>query len=390
MVICLILLEARCEGVADQTAPGKPAQAIALLHGFLINGTGAEPVADSAVVIENGVITAVGGIAEITVPPHARVYDVTGYSVLPGFFNAHVHGGFDADALKCWAQAGVTTVRDTSHFGRYEQREGFRVRDRLLTDNKNARLVAVGPGVSTVGGYGELQVSSPEDAREKIARLINDGADLVKIGIENSMPPGTSYKVFPLEQILAITETAHKMKRRVTAHVSRVWHVELALDGNVDDLAHVIIEHQPDEQIARLVQKNVYLCPTLEIYKEVSDTYKLDWKDHTINNLRRFVIAGGKVALGTDIGGYSCQFDQGMPMKEIGLMAEAGMTPMQIIVAATQNAAAVCDMADKLGTLEKGKIADVLVVKKNPLQDLNALKLVFMVIHNGEVIRREE
>jgi imidazolonepropionase-like amidohydrolase len=92
------------------------------------------------------------------------------------------------------------------------------------------------------------------------------------------------------------------------------------------------------------------------------------------------------VALGTDYAGYACEFELGMPLKEIKLMHAAGMTPMQIIVAATRNAAKVCSLPDH-GTLEAGKTADVLVVDGNPLEDLDALKRVLMVIHNGELIR---
>ena len=106
-----------------------------------------------------------------------------------------------------------------------------------------------------------------------------------------------------------------------------------------------------------------------------------------MTNVGRFVKAGGKVALGTDYAGYAAEFDLGMPVTEIGLMREAGMTPMQIIVAATQHAATVCGLGHELGTLEPGKIADVLVVNGDPLGDLAALTAVRLVIHNGVIIR---
>jgi imidazolonepropionase-like amidohydrolase len=93
------------------------------------------------------------------------------------------------------------------------------------------------------------------------------------------------------------------------------------------------------------------------------------------------------VALGTDFEGYHTPFQLGMPTKEIAWMSEAGMTPMQIIVAATKNAAHVSHVEKDLGTLEVGKIADVLIVDGDPLQNLQALSNVQYVIHNGEVIR---
>ena len=108
-----------------------------------------------------------------------------------------------------------------------------------------------------------------------------------------------------------------------------------------------------------------------------------------LDNLRRFKNAGGKVALGTDFDGYDCEFDLGMPMTEMILMQKAGMTPMQIIVAGTKHGAHVCNLDHELGTIEKGKIADIIVVEGNPLNDIQLLQNVRIVIHNGEIIRRE-
>ena len=103
------------------------------------------------------------------------------------------------------------------------------------------------------------------------------------------------------------------------------------------------------------------------------------------NNLRRFVNAGGKVALGSDYEGYSCDWDLGMPMTEIRLMAGAGMTPMQIIVAATRHGAHVCNLERQLGTLEVGKIADLFLIEGDPLADLENLQRVRLVFLLGPV-----
>jgi imidazolonepropionase-like amidohydrolase len=106
------------------------------------------------------------------------------------------------------------------------------------------------------------------------------------------------------------------------------------------------------------------------------------------DNLKRFVAGGGQVALGTDYAGYSMPFELGMPITEIELMHQAGMTPMQIIVAATKNAAHVSNRDRDLGTLEVGKIADVLIVNGDPLQDLHALLDVRLVVKDGVIIRQ--
>jgi len=133
----------------------------------------------------------------------------------------------------------------------------------------------------------------------------------------------------------------------------------------------------PDEVIQQMIQADVIWVPTFE----AMDGQGMD-------NLRRFVEAGGRVALGNDAG-YLAGLEIGMPMEEIELMRDAGMTPMQIIVAATRDAAYVCRRQDVLGTLEVGKFADVLVVDGNPLEDLQALTNVRLVVHKGMVIRME-
>lgn len=382
----LLLPVIHCASVNSDNSNHK---VMAIINGFLIDGTGSAPIPNAVVVIRGRYIEAVGSAPGVLIPKNAETIDIHGYTILPGFINAHVHGGYKIHHLKEWAKAGVTTVRDLSHLGAYTRGQGFAVRDKLLRDNANARLVAVGPCVSAVGGYGRLQVSSPEEARRKVDKLIDNGADLVKIGIEDHMPLGRRWRLLSMDLVKAIVEAAHKRSLPVTAHVSRVKHVEMALEGGVDELAHMIIEPLPHRLIDKIIKKNIYLVPTLEIYKRVSDTYNMNWSTITIDNLRRFVKAGGKVALGTDFGGYYCKFDLGMPITETRLMQKAGMTPMQIIVSATGNAAYVCGLKDKLGTIETGKIADILIVKNNPLDNLNALEEVYMVIHNGEIIRDE-
>jgi enamidase len=132
-----------------------------------------------------------------------------------------------------------------------------------------------------------------------------------------------------------------------------------------------------------MIDQAMYWEPTIELWKNVG--YNLD--QYVFDNLRRYVAAGGQVALGTDFEGYSTPFQLGMPTKEIGWMHAAGMSPLDIIVAATEHAAHVCNLEKDLGTLEPGKIADVLIVHGDPLLNLDALTQVRWVIHNGEIIR---
>ena len=351
-----------------------------LRNGTVIDGTGATPTSNATVVIQNGYIQSVS--TEAVSRSGAQVIDIEGRTILPGFFNAHVHRAFKADVLRAWAQEGVTTVRDLGASLRMDQ---FAKRDRLMQYNRHARLITVGPMISTLRGYGTLKVSSPEDAREQVDALARAGADLIKIGIEDSLK-FRRHRLISLQEIRAIVETAHACKLRVSAHVTRARHLALAIEGGVDDVAHMIVDPLPDELIEKMIEQNMLWVPTLELWAGVSQMYHLTWDVQAIENLRRFVAAGGQVAIGTDYAGHGCPFELGMPLKEMKLMQAAGMTPMQIIVAGTRNAAHVCGLRNH-GTLEPGKVADVLVVEGNPLHDLGALKRTHLVIHNGERIR---
>jgi imidazolonepropionase-like amidohydrolase len=284
--------------------------------------------------------------------------------------------------LRTWAHEGVTTVRDLAANLRLDQ---FTKRDKLMQYNRHARLITVGPMIGTVGGYGTLKVTSPEDAKDQVRELAKAGADLIKIGIEDSLQ-SRRYKLIPLAEIRAIVDAAHSCNLRVSAHVSRARHLALAIEGGVDDVAHMIVDPLPDYLIDEMIRRNIFWVPTLELWSGVSRMYNLTWDVQAIENLRRFVAAGGQVAIGTDYMGHGCEFELGMPLKEMKLMQTAGMTPMQIITAGTRNAARVCGL-DRHGSLEAGQVADVVVVNGDPLIDPSSLKRISVVIHNGERIR---
>jgi len=378
---------------AIQLAPASD-QVIALVNGTLIDGTGAAPIRDAVMVIRQGRIATVGERARINIPPDAKTIDVQGTTILPGLINAHVHQGYSEQNLKVWAQAGVTTVRD---LGASPSDDLFARRDSLLEDPLNARLVAAGPMVTVPDGYpmvpwgGKGLTVTSQDAPLKVNQLLDSGADVIKIAMESGGSFRRNIPMLSAQQAQAIVQTAHQRGGWVSAHVLRTPDLERALDAGVDDIAHMVEDYLPDQLIERMVKDDVYWVPTLELWQRVGQT-----DNRSVANLGRFVKAGGKVALGTDYAGYAAEFDLGMPVTEIELMQEAGMTPMQVIIAATRNAARVCNLDHELGTLEPGKIADVLVVNGDPLQDTRAparsagvrvLTQVRLVIHNGTVIR---
>jgi len=366
------------------SADGEEAGAIALTNCSLIDGTGAVPVSRAVVLVEGGYIRSVGTESTLAVPAGYDTIDLQGSYLLPGFMNTHVHSGYVESNLREWARSGVTTVRDLGDLQR-SPAESYSLRDELLKENRNARLVAAGPMLTTVGGYGNYPVSSPADAVLKVNGLIDAGADLIKMMIEDDLQ-GRTWPILSADEIRAIVQTAHNRNRRVSAHISRSRHLALAIEGDVDDLAHMAVDRIPDSLIAATVQNGIYWVPTLELWDGVGDLHGVDWDVIAKDNLARFVQAGGKVALGTDYDGYTTPFELGMPIHEMRLMQEAGMTPTQVIMAGTKHAAYVCHREGELGTVEPGKIADLLVVEGNPLEDLGNLLNVQLVIHNGVII----
>jgi imidazolonepropionase-like amidohydrolase len=359
---------------------------IALTNGFLIDGTGSEPIPNAIIIIQDEYIKSVGTDSSINIPTEAEAIDLQGSYILPGFMNTHIHSGYSENNLKEWAKSGITTVRDLGNST--SPVVAFSIRNTLLNNNKNSRLVAAGPLVTTVGGYGNYSVTSSANAEVKVNELIDAGADLIKIAIEDNLQ-GRTWPMLSMDEIKIIVQTTHNRKKRVAAHISRSKHLDMAIKGGVDDVAHMVIDNLPDSLITLMIERDMYWVPTLELWKGVSELHNLNWYNIAKNNLRRFVQAGGKVALGTDYDGYITPFESGMPMLEIQLMKEAGMTSMQAIIAGTKHAAHVCNLEKELGTIEPGKIADIIILTVNPLVDLESLLNVQMVIHNGKIIKEE-
>ncbi len=386
-IFLLFALSVMSAGCSSQTGPSVQNGSVVLTNGLLIDGTGAAPVQQAVVVIENGRITAVGSAGTVAVPAGLPILNVRGATILPGFINAHVHDAFDREHLRAWAQGGVTAVRDLCG------PSDFSFRDEVNADPFCSRLIAAGPMVSVLNGYPlvpwgsryMLAVVSPDDARDKVAQLLTAGADIIKIPVESGQSFNMTIPTLSLEEASAIVEAAHQHGTVVSAHVLVSKDLRQAVEAGADDIAHMVVDTLPDSLIQAMVRNGTYWVPTIELWKNVGQGLG----EAAIGNLQRFVAAGGRVVLGTDYAGYNAPFQLGMPMHEIEWMQEAGMSPMEIIVAGTRNAAHACNRDGDLGTLEKGKIADLVVVEGDPLQDLHALEEVRLVLRNGVVIRSD-
>lgn len=363
---------------------------LVLTGGHLIDGRGGPPVLDAAVVVHGGRIAYAGPADSIEIPAGARVIDVGGRTILPGLINAHVHRGTSLPNLRAWARTGVTTVRDLGA----NAASLFAFREQNALGPTEARLVAAGPLLTVPGGYpfvpfgggSALALGDLADTREQAERLLDGGVDLLKLALETGTIFSRRIPVMSRAQAGMLVRIAHGRGTVVSAHITSAVDLDLALDAGVDDLAHMAVDAPvPADVLERIVAQNVVWVPTLELWSCTARSQR----DMAIANLSRFVQAGGTVALGTDYEGYTCDWDLGLPATEIGLMAQAGMSPMQILVAATREAARVCNLGQNLGTLEKGRIADVIVVDGDPLADLDVLQDVVLVLHGGIVIRSE-
>jgi imidazolonepropionase-like amidohydrolase len=356
-------------------------RSIVLINGTLIDGTGGQPLPEAVVIIKAGRIVEVGTRSTLGPPEGSTVVDARGGTILPGFINSHVHGGYDERTLRNWAQAGVTTVRDLAAYPPYSS---YTLRDALNGDPLNARLVASGPQMTAVNGFvpsgyrASIFVGSPEEGAREGNRILDAGADALKVMMESNW----GYPSMSVETARAIVKAAHARGKRAVVHVSLCRDAERALQVDADELAHMAIDELSPDLAKRIAEAGIIWIPTMEVWKG------LGLGNLVVRNLRVFVDAGGTVALGTDFGGASFPFDPGMPMKELGWMREAGMTSMQIIVAATRNAAEACGLASETGTIEAGKAADFIVVEGDPLSGIDALSRVRWVIHCGTIIRK--
>ncbi len=385
-------------GCGSSVSTPAPPSVLALTDGLLIDGTGAAPVPDATVLIEGDRIAAVGTSASVAVPAGARTIDLAGATILPGFINAHVHQGFSEANLRAWAEAGVTTVRDLG--ASPAEIDGLRdFRARVSADPHFARLVSFGSMLSVPGGYGQRFAGSAAEFRAAVDDEFAKGVDGIVIGLEDgprydfvgtldsiTVSPG-AVAAGPLpnptaEELRAAVESAHGHGLRVSGHLTQGVYMDALLDAGVDDISHLPIDVVSNESLARMARLGVPIIPTFAALDNVHGSGQRD-------ALMYVVKTGGKVALGNDYAGGPGDDEIGIPYSEFDQMAEAGMEPMDVLLASTSVAARVCGLDGRVGVLAPGYAADVLVVSGNPLDDLRALQRIRMVVRSGTIVRDE-
>jgi imidazolonepropionase-like amidohydrolase len=377
---------------------------VAVHGGRLFDGTGAAPIEDGVVLIEGNRIVAAGAAGDVAIPDNAATVDADGGLIMPGVIDNHTHlaAGWRevvGDHLTPWLEAGVTTLVDVGF-----PRDGVTLPGGLVVDDSVGllrtliaglsehppRAYLAGPILTAPHGYPETRggldglaaqgVAGPDDARARVARLIDEqGADLIKVAIEAGFDQDYDDDGWPVldpETLAAIAEAAHERDTTVRAHVTQEGELRAALQAGFDVAAHTPIEPLSDEILREAAEAGMIFVTTANIWGPGGS-------QNAAENAARYAEMGGRVTLGTD---FPFQEGSEMPVAEMQLLVDAGMTPTEVLVAATKHGAEALGLGDELGTLAPGKLADVIVVDGDPLSDIADMGNVTVVIRDGEVI----
>jgi imidazolonepropionase-like amidohydrolase len=390
---------------------------------------------NAAIVVDRGRITAVG--SNVAAPATARVIDLGNVTLLPGLIDAHTHllqnykgdlGGDDPNMLLTVAtmspasrallgvkmgredlEAGITTVRDVGNSGWNG--------DVALRDAINAgwvqgpRIVASTRALSASGGqFGRLQpaaqqlveqeyavVTTPDEARHAVQQAFYDGADVIKV-IVNTGP-----RVVSLDEMRAIVDEAHRVSKRVAAHAIGDTATLIAAEAGVSSIEHAYTV--PDTVLKLMAKKGIFLVATdypAEFYVDglggpVSPEQRAQrlrgaqaFAKGNAERLMRATRMGVRVAFGSDEYYDAPGYTRGQAsLLTLQAYQEAGMPPLDVLRAATINSADLLGYGDRVGSLEVGKLADIIAVDGDPLHDVKDLRKTRFVMKGGVVIRND-
>ncbi len=414
---------------------------IVLKGARLIDGTGQPAIEHSVLVIEGDHVVAVGNAATVSIPSGADVRDLSGKTIMPALINLHGHLGLSSNGadsvngnyteenvvkqLNKYLSYGVATV---ASFGQDED-EIFKIRDAQRAGKLGgARFYTAGRGFLEYTGRAypmddRYRPQTPDEARADVRELAAHHPDYMKMWVDDGL--GHGVKIKP-EIYQAIIDEAHKQHIRVFAHEFYLSDGKALLAAGIDGFAHSIRDQPVDQDFIRTIKaRGVFLIPTL-VRDEVLFAYadNLKWLDDPFfkagyepaamamvrspenvekgrkdpdiakyraglemgkKNLKTLSDAGVKIAFGTD-SGIPTRFPGYFEHRELQLMVEAGLTPMQAIVAATRTNAEILGGANKFGTLKPGRRADFLVLDANPLEDIHNTERLSAVWQAGKIV----
>lgn len=414
---------AACLAAAPSLAQAPAGNTVAFVGARLIDGTGAAPIADATWVVTDGVITLVGPTAAVTLPAGATQVSLAGKTVIPGLINAHGHVQVERDGtlpirddllrrLEMYAAYGVTSVVSLGS-GARDEVPGIE----LAAEQRAGR--AGGARLSTSGQAAAGR--NPEESRASVNRLADLGVDVIKLRL-NGTPADPDAETFRAQ-----VEQAHARGLRTAVHVFYLKDAQMAIDAGIDVIGHSVRDQDVTPAfIASLKERDVPYVPTLTrdlsvfVYESTPAFFddpffargmslygeqlpalrdaafqarvREDQNAQSIKqalvqantNLKLLADADVTIAMGTDSGaaGAPGRWQGYFEHVELAMMVEAGLTPMQALVAATGNAAKAWQLEDR-GTLEAGKLADFVVLDADPLADIRNTRTIDSVWMSG-------
>ncbi len=402
----------------------------AIVGGTLIDGLGGQPLPDSTVLVGDcGRIEAAGPRPAIAMPEGTQQIDAAGLTVMPGLIDCHDHlSSFTYDLMSRWGmteprstrtlriarviedtlQSGYTTIRDCGWL-----EAGFKAAvEQGLLDGPRL-LVAAGPlgpthsvqDRPTLSGHRRFSMPDPNipygvaDDADSIRTAVREnarvGADLIKVfqtGFGRATHLGTD-ACYELAELKALVSESHAQGRRVACHAVGGPGLRTAVEAGVDSIEHGCYLDLERDLLRMMSDQDITLVPTLTVFAHhsaegnpVAQLEAREFREHHIETVQQAMRLGVRVVAGTDAGGWF----HGNNAVELDMLVGAGMTPMEAIVAGTRDAAACCGLDRDLGSLEPGKLADLIVVDGNPLEDITVLQergRIRLVMKGGQIYR---
>lgn len=397
-------------------------QKMIVTNSEVFDGSGSEPVADLAVVVEGDRIADVIGVNEVPSEGDQIILDLPGTTLLPGLIDMHVHlcnwsapAAVASDPVPLTAhaaanarvtqRAGITTVRDVgSPWG-----IGVAIRDSVARgETLGSKVIATGHLICMTGGHGtELghprtfsrEADGPDDCRKAVREEISAGADWIKVALDGARTvPGKSIVEFTQSEVAVIVDEAHRLGVRVACHVFLPASAAMALKAGVDTIEHGL--HLTEENVAGMAEQGIVLVPTIRLplhiieikeqleavneYGAVAVRHATAALPTHAASFKRALAAGVTIAAGTDTSSFVGGIDS--LVSDLDYMVELGMTPTEALLSATSTAAKTLDMAGDIGTIAPGAVADLLICKGAPTNDIRALDDVMLVMQDGETV----
>ena len=408
----------------------------------LITGDGSAPIENSAFVIQNNRFTTVGRKGEVQAPPGATRVDLTGKTVIPGLVDVHSHFGFLNQRDGSMSKANFNRENLLDHLRRYAY-HGFAASISMGTDfgelpyqlreevNPGAALYrTVGRGLAYPGSGPNdparndvpYVVTTVDQARQAVRDLAPHRPDFVKIWVDDRNK--TQKKLTPDLYGAAIDE-AHKYNLRAIAHVFDLEDAKGLVRAGIEGFTHLVRDAEIDDEFLQLLRAHpgVFVTPNLGVTSRAMDAGRPAWLDDPllhetippgeikrlenqfsnrkpealantrrswdlqVRNLKKMREAGVRIVLGSDSAGDPGRTMGWHAIWELDAMAKAGMTPADVIVASTRDAAATLKL-DQLGVVAPGKSADFVVLNANPLENIANTRKIYKVYLRGEEVDR--